>query len=286
MQIQQLCEERDKLRGEVDGVASALAEKRMAEETARQASELREATIARQAARDKFANFVISWEEKISKGSWATATGAAVAAVLSGGMCFLGYRKLGLLGAAVSGAIVAEATGAVYSAANTGIRPLRERGVGDRRSLKYVGTSGLIRKHQYKFVDYDDGHDKDGRHDSLSQRELKHADALYAIVRYTQCDNDVLVLSMDMLVSFELFTQLCTPAVLNPHAEDGLAYERISRSAAAFQTVNIDRYRSLQIYGDTIRAPYQDTIELVYGAFLSMKQQRRHLPFHFAPNVD
>jgi len=119
---------------------------------------------------------------------------------------------------------------------------------------------------------------EDRRPDSASQLEMKHEEPLYAEIEILQgdrvraaCDEAVyrsgLMARPVLRVSLEIVAQLSTSRNMNLNATDFVTWERINAAARSLQTVNFDRYLSLQ----NVNVVQESSI-LVYALYKKMKE--------------
>jgi len=118
----------------------------------------------------------------------------------------------------------------------------------------------------------------DLRSDLLQLKDLKYDHPHLADVQYTCHYGWGLSVTTTLTVSLELYSHICTSAVLALGADEKVTFERIHHAAKNFSTININRYMVLS--GLNV---VQDTELLALALWKQMSEQRDLIPFPRTP---
>lgn len=143
------------------------------------------------------------------------------------------------------------------------------------------GTGGVFRSYvtwEYKYVrEFNHAH-TDSRADNNALQAIKH-NARYCEF---QLSKGVLIFGLlsgrsettDVIISVELFTQICNPKNLDPYLAPKEARSAMQRSAAHNHSVDIDR--NLVIRGSYV---YQETMCLAFFHYLLLRESWKYRDF-------
>lgn len=164
--------------------------------------------------------------------------------------------------------------------------------------LNYVGFAVLLilaywRMHRIvspsvqlqfnRFTNVGRGSD-DRRADAISSGQLKHSDAMYAIVDCYQLSGFSFFGTLldnkhhELTISLELLAQLLISGNIALDSDPDTTWKRLNSFAKSVHSVNIDRY--LAVGGQSV---VQDTVFVAYGFYEQLIRRQDELPFPKTP---